>query len=217
MKKLLVFVLVLGLASLASASITFTAPGQLPCPSFPHPDVGDFDVEPGTIVTITVFSPETAASSYTLSITETTTSAAGHSTAVAVGTGNAGFDNIMQPGTLRNAMTTAPTSATSHRYMLIDKISGGINQSTTPQVPAGEALYTFSVQIPADAVFCDTFTITAAIGTPNFGGAGYTHNLNAQAQGVVPPGCNSVTLHVIPEPATIALLGLGGLLLKRRK
>jgi hypothetical protein len=62
------------------------------------------------------------------------------------------------------------------------------------------------------------YVINAAMpGTPNFGGAGYVHNLNGVAQGSVAPLCTSLKLHVIPEPVTMALLGLGGLFLRRRK
>jgi len=212
MKKLLVFMLVLGLASLANASITFTSPGLPVCP---HGVEAQLDVAPGQIVVVQIFSPDQIVSSgYAVSVTESTTSAAGHSTAVAVGALNAAFNLNVQNGTKRNAMTTSPTSATQ-RYMLIDRISGGISPANP--LPVGTVLYQFELKIPDLAVFCDKFTITAAVGNPVCAPppAAYAHQINAAA--LNPNITNALVLHVVPEPATIALLGLGGLLLRRRK
>jgi hypothetical protein len=210
MKKLLVFMFVLALVSSANASIvTLRASDQPLCTHNPPGISGARDVYAGDVVVVTI-TADTAVTSYTLSIKETTTSLAGHSTASA-GSLHANFDLTRTNGTVRNGLTTAPTSATQ-RYMLIDKISGG-KKTTTAQVPIGEVLYQFELMIPTAAVMCETFTITAVTGTPNFGGAGYTHNLNAVAVATT----NALVLHVIPEPMTIALLGLGGLFMLRRR
>ncbi len=191
--------LVLGLVSLANASmVTFKANG----------DAGTVDVEAGDTVTITVVADTSAAAGYTLSITETKVSTADYATATELGVVNTGFSVSRNNGTLRNTMTTA-TSGTN-RYMVIDKLSGVTDAAHT--VSAGSVLYTFSLLIPALAAVDDTFTLTAAVGSPSFG-AGYTHNIDSVAVGTT----NAVTLNVVPEPMTIALLGLGGLFLFRRK
>jgi len=217
MKKLLVFMLVLGLVSAANASITFTAPGLPICPGpgGGHIPGGQWDVAPGQIVLVQIFSPDQIVQSgYLVNITESKNSAAGYATAMGVGQLNAAFNLNVQNGTLRNAMTNSPTSAVQ-RYMLIDRISGGISPANP--LPVGTILYQFELKIPEAAVFCDTFTITAATGNPIIAPppAQYGHQINGAA--LNPNVTNALILHVVPEPATIAILGLGALLLRRRK
>ena len=208
MKKLLILMLVLGLTASANALIiTFDAPAEPVCPTY------DRDVLPGATVVVELTADTAVAVGYLVSITESTTSAAGPANATAVGALHAGFDDasVNNTGILRNMLTNFQAP---QRYMLIDRIVGGIIGGS-PVIAAGQVLYSFEVLIPEDAVPCETWTITAALG---FGAispppAGYSHQVDATT--MVPS--NSLTLHVIPEPATIALLGLGGLLLRRRK
>jgi len=214
MRKLLIFMLVLGFASAANAVITFTSPGL---PGCPHGVGADLDVLPGSIVVVQISSSTIVNTGYQVSITESTTSAAGHSTAVAVGALNAEFNTGVNNGTKRNAMTTQ--GAGTPRYMLIDRIVGALNPLAPPggnPIPAGNVLYQFELQIPAGAVYCEKFTITAATGFPVCAPppAAYAHLVDGAAP---VGGVDTLVLHVLPEPATIALLGLGGLLLRRRK
>lgn len=214
MKKLLILMLVLGLASSANAVIiTFNSPSGPLCP---HPEgqpPPSIDVLPGAFVVVEITSDTAITAGYMVSITESTTSAAGHSTTAAVGTLNAGFDDaaLNNTGILQNKMTNF--GAGTPRHMIIDRIVGGVISGGS--VAVGQVLYQFELKIPDLAVYCETFTINAAVGFPVISPppAGYSHS----ADGTSVAGSNALIIHVIPEPATIALLGLGGLLLRRRK
>jgi hypothetical protein len=200
------------LVSVASAvpTITFTSPGL---PACPHGVGADFDVLSGQIVTVQILSPDTSARSYTLSITESTTSAAGHSTAVALGALNEGFNFNNYPGVVRNSMTNAGDG--TPRYMLIDRINGAINITDgSPEVPMGQVLYSFELKIPNSALG-GMFTITAAVGFPVIDPPSPAYSLQINAANVT--ATDALILHVVPEPATIALLALGGLAFLRRK
>jgi len=212
MKKLLILMLVLGLASTANAVlVTFDAPAE---PGCGHGY--DRDVLPGALVVVEITADTAVAAGYLVSITESAdaeNASAGMADATGVGALHVGFDNaaVNNTGILRNRLTNLNAP---QRYMLIDRIVGGV-VGGSPAIAAGQVLYSFEVLVPEDAEFCDNWTITAAIG---FGAvspppAGYAHTLDATGQ--VPSV--AVTLHAIPEPATIALLGLGSLFLMRRR
>jgi len=76
-------------------------------------------------------------------------------------------------------------------------------------------LYSFDLTIPVGALKDDVYNVIALIGTPAISPppAGYAHQIDAADV----TSTNSLVLTVIPEPMTIALLGLGGLFLRRRK
>ena len=207
MKKLLILMLVLGLTASANAVIiTFDASAE---PACGHTPGGDRDVLPGAVVVVEVTADTVCTSAYMVSVTESTTSAAGDATASSPAY-HASFNLNIKPGNVRNMMTN--WGAGTPRYMLLDRATASM--SPAGNIAVGQVLYSFEVTIPSDAVFCDTFTITAALGTPAISPppAGYSHSFDAG-----PVTTTDLVLHVIPEPATIALLGLGGLLLRRRK
>ena len=115
MKKLLIFMLVLGLVSAANAvTITFTSPGLDPCP---HGVGADFDVLAGETYVVQIISDTVLTSSMNISITETSTSAAGDATAVATGgTLDPTFTVNPQVGNVRNMLTNQGAPV---RYILI--------------------------------------------------------------------------------------------------
>jgi hypothetical protein len=218
MKKLLVLMFVLGLVTSANAAlvytVTFQSPGLPVCPGPPgHSPGGEFDVTPGQVVTIQIVANQVCTTSYAVSIMESTTSTHGYATANAVGALNGSFNFNLVPGTKENTMTNSGGTYTP-RYILIDRISAGM--SPAGAIASGTALYTFSITIPTAAVFCDTYTIGAAVPSSPYISPpvlSYSHKVD----NVVVATNDPLVLHVIPEPVTIALLGLGGLFLRRRK
>jgi len=202
MKKILVFMFILGLVSSANAAIV-TIKG--------NGDSGTVTVSAGDTVAITVISDTDSTAGYTLSLTETRDNVNGYVTATALGVINTGFSVARVNGTLRNTMTTSTVTSLTNRYMIIDKASGATVIAST--VTAGSVLYSFDALVPTAGEIGDTWTITMAVGAPVFSGANYTHNMNAVAVATT----NALTLEIVPEPMTIALLGLGGLFLRRRR
>jgi hypothetical protein len=199
MKKFVSLVMLLVLGSFASAAtVDFTTANK--------------NVLPNQVVPITIVADFTV-KQLGVNIGETKVSAAADLTAGAVGTIHTGFTSIASPGLLCDGLTPAPA-----RYLLIDRINGVVDTTQDPEIAAGQALYSFNVTVPAAAAVGDTFTIDDFTGNPVFhagppygtvcAGAGGTVSLN---------NVGALTLTVIPEPATITLLGLGGLLLMRRR
>ena len=107
-----------------------------------------------------------------------------------------------QPGTLVNAGN-----------VLISTISIGIPFGGT-EAPAGDVLYSFEYHIP-DLLASTYITIDDV---QDSGTSPPTSSLIAKADySIMISDVTPLEIHVTPEPMTIALLGLGGLLLRRRK
>ena len=201
MKKFVSLVMLLALASFASAvvnTVDFTTPNA--------------NVTAGQVVPITIVADMTV-KILGVNIGETKVSAAPDVTAGAVGTIHAGFTSVASAGLLCDGSTAAPA-----RYVLIDRINGVVDTTTSSEIAVGQALYSFNVTIPGTAAVGDTFTIDDITGVPVFHpGPGYGTNCTGAGGNVVLSDVGALTLTVVPEPATIALLGMGGLLLLRRR
>ena len=197
MDKLASLILVVVLTSLANAA---TVSLEL--------DGGGTTVTAGSTVTINITADWDVSDNAGFNLKQSTTSAAGNATAVAVGTLNAGFDSVViNPGTLVNTQSGT-------RFILIDRINGVID-SVSPAITAGVPLYSFDLLIPAGAVLNDTFTIDDAFGAPVVT-PGPDYSTGIHGGGDV-SDIGALTLTVVPEPTTMALLGFGCVFLVRRR
>jgi len=89
--------------------------------------------------------------------------------------------------------------------VLISDIIGGLALGVNVGPPDGEALYTFDFHVP-EVPYSTIITL-------GIDGIDLKSPFNTQLVADVIPA----EIHVVPEPMTIALLGLGGLFLRRRK
>ena len=186
MKKLLTILLVLAMASAASASAIW------------------LEVD-----------PQDAKDSYQYSDVITINVVADF--AVAGMTTNIGADN----GTAQAVGTLHPNLMTGLNYagdlvnaggVLIKNIAGAAAFGA-PAAPAGAVLYTFEFHVPdvEDSTYITIDDITDYTTSPPM-----STTANSSDFSVYLTDMGSVTIHV-PEPMTIALLGLGGLFLRRRR
>ncbi len=170
-------------------------------------DGGGTTVTAGSTVTINITADWDVSDDAGFNLKQSTTSAAGNATAVAVGTLNAGFDLIALVGNPINTQSGT-------RFILIDRIYGAIN-SGSPAITAGVPLYSFDLLIPVGAALNDTFTIDDAFGLPVVN-SGPAYSTGIHGGGDV-SDIGALTLTVVPEPTSIALLGLGCIFLVRRR
>jgi hypothetical protein len=196
MKNFVYLALVLALAPLASATTVSLVL-----------DGGGTSVTAGSTVTINVVADWAVSDNAVFNLKQSTTSAAGNATALAVGTLNAGFDLTNLPGNLCNVVSGA-------RFILIDRINGVI-AGGSPAITAGDPLYSFDLVIPGAATVGDMFTIDDATGSPVVN-PGPDYGTGIHGGGDV-TDIQPLTLTVVPEPMTIILLGLGTLFLRRRR
>ena len=117
-------------------------------------------------------------------------------------------------GTLNPLFTTLPSVGTqqdgSFNGVWIALIKGTV--AIGSPVTAGQAIYTFTIDTK-DCVVGDVIQISAWTGTGHpFGGPALSTKLNNVATTM-----GSLDVTVVPEPITVALLGLGGLFIRRRK
>jgi len=192
MKKLLIFVLVLGMASIAGAVPVFQVVD--PCDHYRPSDVITIALVDTGVIS---FSIDAIVDAICIDPEPPIIPAGGYAAEPQIF--NAGFGSTF-PGVL------------NVRGNLVEYVQASI--TSVPPVPVSGILYTFEYhvpEVPASTLIC----IESLTGGPNGYWAPYfTYVGGGEYEGPVEM---LECIHVIPEPATIALLGLGGLLLRRRK
>ena len=171
MKKLLVLALVLGMASLASASLTWTVSGT---------GVTSVDVAKGGTVTVEIYSDS----------------------AEAYPKGAAYLGTYESPVYSSITGITA-TAAAGGNYVIAD-VGGTYPNFWTVLAVDTQEPFTVATGIQ----FYVTFTAGTTLGSNSW-------MLDEESSAGGPT--DYLTVNVVPEPMTIALLGLGGLFLRRRK
>jgi hypothetical protein len=183
MKKLMILMLVLGMASWANAAIvSFDAQDGLP----------------GDTITITVSSDEQVSGVILAMITDN------------------GFGGTANPGAWDAKFTTSDAGYNGGGYGFgagdLVLATGAVD---LPHYATGD-LYTYSYDIPLTAVVGSTITFTVE----DIADYGYLSSIQYVVEETLTDMSITgmeFTANVIPEPMTMALLGLGGLFLRRRK
>jgi hypothetical protein len=188
MKKLLVFALVLGFASMAMAVPVFRVDPQ---------DVRH-DFAPSDLVVIQLYD-EGLVDAFSIDAIADIDTGTGM---IAGGTGN-------EPRTMP-AYGYQQWGELNFDGKLVAYAAGGITGTTEP--PQSGVIYSFVYHVP-DAL---PSTIIA-IGSFSDGASYFDPTIMYRDGSAFNEPIPGALIHVIPEPATIALLGLGGLLLRRRK
>ena len=198
MKKLLVLVLILGMASLANAALVWSYAGSTATQSG-----GTYVVNVGDTITLALSSNNATSAGINVDII-TDNGAAGNFTGASVsGIFTLGIAGISVPD-LDGMLAPDVSGQAIGDWAMVSAASGG------------------SMAAINSTIFSVTYVVGAGAGTitinglANTGSQGWEQNLD-QVQLLTTTETLPVAQMVIPEPATIALLCLGGLLLRKKK
>ena len=199
MKKLLIFMLVLGLASVSQAALVGLEIGG----------AKEYTATAGEVITINLVA-DTPYSSSLLMVVEGDASVAtavvdmdGTSTLPVGGTGV-----VITEGYLDN-----------YDGVLFDYVSAG----ASPVIAAGSVIMSFEYTVSSGWAGTDFWLAPLATGTSYEWASGSFDTAALSQATLIPTGEDPIYnvpitgVHIIPEPMTVLLLGLGGLLLRRRK
>jgi len=194
MKKFGILMLVLAIASMANGGMLYFESNEALCT---HGYT--YDVPLNTVITIIVRG-DPAAVGFGLGAVQIIGSTTGLFSAVTVGTVNAGFDLSAIVGTARDG---------SQANVYITGVAGTTN-TTSPKVAAG-TFYTYTLTTGS--------TLDGVITIDDYKGTIYAapRKTTFDAVELASPYMAPITLHIIPEPMTIVLLGLGGMFMLRRR